>query len=362
MFMFWIAAALLAGCAGGAILYRARRSALAQGARDPAVGVYRRALAEIDDLAQQGLIGGDQQRATHAEAARRLLRASDQAQQPISRILAPGALIAAVAAAPLAALILYLAVGSPRAPDQPFASRLAAWRRTPERYDAPELAAVLRSLASQRTEDPEPWRRLAALDLSLGDPDGAAHALRKALLIAPDRPELLEPLGEILVLKAQGKIGADAQAVFRQALQSDPRATVARYELARAQIEAGDASEGLAHWRALLVDLPGDDPRRSLLARDIEAVERTGRPAPEGGAEPVQASSLSGAIQAMVDGLAARLRIHPDDPQGWVRLVRAYTVLGESAKRSVALAQARRRYGDRPDVLAQLDAAQRATR
>jgi cytochrome c-type biogenesis protein CcmH len=362
MFMFWIAAALLAGGAGGGVLHRARRATVTQGARDPAIGVYRRALAEIDDLAQQGLIGGEERRATHAEAARRLLSAADQTQEPIIRTLPHGPLMAAAAAGPMAALILYFAVGSPGAPDQPFALRLAAWRGAPERYAAPELAAVLRSLASQRPADPEPWRRLAALDLSLGDPDGAAHALRKALVIAPGRPELLEPLGEILVLKARGKVDADAQAVFRQALRSDPQSLVARYELARVQIEEGDAAEGLARWRSLLGDLPSDDLRRSLLARDIKAVERTGRPAPEAEVGPGQASELSGAIQAMVDGLAARLRAHPDDPQGWVRLVRAYSVLGESAKRDAALARARRLYGGRPGVLGDLNAALRSTR
>ena len=62
-------------------------------------------------------------------------------------------------------------------------------------------------------------------------------------------------------------------------------------------------------------------------------------------------------IQAMVDGLAARLQANPDDPAGWVRLVRAYTVLGEMARRDAALAAARRRYAGRPDILAQLDAA-----
>ena len=59
----------------------------------------------------------------------------------------------------------------------------------------------------------------------------------------------------------------------------------------------------------------------------------------------------------MVDGLAARLKANPDDPAGWVRLVRAYQVLGETDRRDAALAQARRRYAARPDVLSDLDAA-----
>jgi cytochrome c-type biogenesis protein CcmH len=66
---------------------------------------------------------------------------------------------------------------------------------------------------------------------------------------------------------------------------------------------------------------------------------------------------MSGAIRGMVDGLAARLKAQPDDPDGWVRLVRAYAVLGETAARDDALAQARARYANQPGELAALAAA-----
>jgi cytochrome c-type biogenesis protein CcmH len=62
----------------------------------------------------------------------------------------------------------------------------------------------------------------------------------------------------------------------------------------------------------------------------------------------------------MVAGLASRLQANPDDPQGWVRLVRAYAVLGDQAKLNEALTQAKARYAGKPDTLAQLDAAARA--
>ena len=35
-------------------------------------------------------------------------------------------------------------------------------------------------------------------------------------------------------------------------------------------------------------------------------------------------------IRAMVDGLAARLAEQPDDIDGWMMLIRAYVVLGET--------------------------------
>jgi cytochrome c-type biogenesis protein CcmH len=65
-------------------------------------------------------------------------------------------------------------------------------------------------------------------------------------------------------------------------------------------------------------------------------------------------------IQGMVQGLAQKLTANPDDPEGWVRLVRAYAVLGETAKRDEAVRQAKARYAGKPETLAQLDAAARA--
>ena len=362
MIVLWIAAALLAAGAAALILRRAARAGASGAGRDPTVAVYRRALAEIDEMADRDLIAPDERRAARAEAGRRLLAAADRQAQPLPHRLGPRALIAAAAAAPLLAMVVYLAVGSPGAPDQPFTGRLARWRAAPELDQPAELAAALRSLAAEHPGDAEPLRRLAALDLSLGDADGAAHALRKAIAIAPGRADLLAPLGELLVLKSQGAVSAEAQTLFRRALLSDAGSPTARYYLARARIAEGDAAGGLALWRSLLGDMPADDPRRPLLERDIAVVEGTGHLAttePVGSAGSVE---VSDAIRGMVDGLATRLKAHPDDPAGWVRLVRAYSVLGETDKRAAALAQARRRYADDPRVMQALGAALQAPR
>ncbi len=353
---FWIAAALLA--AGAAILILRGGRAMAAGAdRDPAVSVYRRALAEIDEMADRDLIAPGERRATRAEAARRLLVAADRQVQPLARGVGPRGLLAAAAAGPLLAALVYMAVGSPGAPDQPFAGRLARWRAKPELDRPVELAAALRSLAAEHSGDAEPLRRLASLDLALGDADGAAHALRKAITIAPDRADLLAPLGELVVLKAQGAVGPEAEALFRRALRGDAGSPTARYYLARARIAQGDRPGGLALWRDLLGALAADDPRRPMLEADIAAVERTGHLADA--APPASPAATSEAIRGMVDGLAGRLEGHPDDPAGWVRLVRAYTVLGEDDKRAAALARARRLYAGNPTVLRALMAAQR---
>ncbi|HEY5107703.1 MAG TPA: c-type cytochrome biogenesis protein CcmI [Caulobacteraceae bacterium] len=360
MSLFWIVAALIAAAAAALVMARAARGASAGMPADPSVGVYRRALREIDELADRELIAADERLTARAEAGRRLLTAAARVEPAPARSSPRAVLIALASVGPLAALGLYLAIGSPGAADQPFAARLAQWRAKPQDFQAPQLAAALRSVAAQRPYDPEPQRRLAELDMVLGDADGAVHALRKAIAIAPGRADLLAPLGEILVLKGQGVVSPEAQAIFRRVLAVDPASPTARYYLGRGAIEGGDATGGLALWRSLLADLPQNDPRRSGLAGDIAAVETTGRLPVAGGLAPSQQAAMSGAIRGMVDGLAARLKAHPDDPDGWVRLVRAYAVLGETAERDAALAQARRLYVGRPEIAAQLAAAVRA--
>ncbi|HEX7760678.1 MAG TPA: c-type cytochrome biogenesis protein CcmI, partial [Caulobacteraceae bacterium] len=166
-------------------------------------------------------------------------------------------------------------------------------------------------------------------------------------------------------IQAGGAVDAQAEASFRRALALDPGNAVARYSLGRAKVVRGDIAGGLADWRTVLATLAANDPQRPGLEADIASVEKTGKPITlqaQAPPAPAQQAGAAAMIHQMVDGLAARLKTNPDDPQGWVRLVRAYTVLGETGKRDAALAEARRRYAARPDVLSQLNAALAAPR
>jgi cytochrome c-type biogenesis protein CcmH len=357
MIAFWVVAGILAAAAGGLVLSRAAAASLETGA-DPTALVYRRQVAEIDELAERGLIGEAERKSAHAEAARRLLGAADAPPEPWRAEPHSRKPIAiTVLLASLAALAMYVTVGQPGMGDQPFSKRLAAWRAAdPATLAPPELAAVLDRLTRERPDDPQAWRYLAIAEGAAQDPADAVRAMRHAVRLAPERADLWELLGEALVAEADGDVTREAQDAFRQSLKRDPKAIAARFHLARAQIAAGDKPGGLAAWRALLADLPAGDPRRQDLLAAIAEAE--GQSAPSGAAAlpPAQAAMVRG----MVEGLARRLQANPDDPQGWVRLVRAYAVLGEKAKLNEALTQAKARYAGKPDTLAQLDAAARA--
>jgi len=344
-FLFWSFAVALSLAAALAVLARARQSADVS-SEDPGVTVHRRQLAEIDELVSRGLLAPEEQAQARAEAGRRLLTSAEQAPAAIRTGGKPLALIAAVSA-PVLAVALYLAIGSPGMADSPMDGRIALWREAdPASLSPPQIAAVLTEVAKDKPNDPELLRMLAAARIQANDPFGAANALRRAVSLRPNDPALLSALGEAFVAVSGGEIAADARRAFADANRLDPKAASPRYYLAQAAIADGRKAEGLAGLKGLLADLPADDPNRANLASEIARLEGGG-----------QEEDMSGAIQGMVDGLAARLEAEPNDPEGWARLIRAYAVLGDTAKRDGALARARNLFKDRPDVLRTLETA-----
>jgi cytochrome c-type biogenesis protein CcmH len=356
MILFWVVAGVLSAAAAGLILVSAARAASRAGSADPTLALYRRQLSEIDDLADRGLIAEGERKGAHAEAARRLLTAADHALGPWTADAGLRRPILAVAAlAPLVALALYMAVGVPGFGDQPFKARVAAWRHSDlATLTAPQMAAVLGSVTQERPRDPEAFRYLALAQQASDNPSGAARALRRAIELAPQRADLWESLGQALVNESGGPVTPQARMAFTQALKRDPKAVTARFHLARAQVEGGDKAAGLAQWRALAADLPAQDPRREAVLTAITEAEAGPKPV----AAPLPGAQMA-AVRGMVQGLAARLEASPEDPEGWVRLVKSYAVLGDAAQRDAALAKAKARYARDPKTLAELDAAAR---
>jgi|SRR5579859_58159 len=353
MIAFWVTAGLLSAAAAVLILYRAALAAARPAPDDTTAIFYRRQLAEIGDLAERGLIGDDERRGAEAEAARRMLVAADQPAEVWSTTPRRVPILIVAIAAPALALGLYMALGSPGMGDQPFAGRLAKWLAArPETLQPPEMAAVLSKLTKDRPNDPEGFRFLALAEGASNNPAGAVRALKRAVRIAPQRSDLWEMLGEAQVFQAGGELTDDAKDAFVQTIKLDPRNVAARFHLARARIKAGDKAGGLADWRALLVDMAPSDPRRADLVAAI--AEESGASAPKSAAPQGLSGDQMAAIRGMVSNLAQRLATSPDNPAGWVQLVKAYAVLGDKDKRDAALKTARARYASRPDILSDL--------
>lgn len=355
MIGFWITAALISAAASFLVVGRAARLAVKiDGEEDPTLDVYRRQLREMDDLADRGLLTPQDHRSATTEAARRLLGAADQAQRGVSASPRARLLVLIIAAIlPLLAVGAYGLIGAPGMADQSFASRLAKWRNSdPASLNGPELVAVLQQVVNERPSDPQPLMFLARVQAAMGEEASAIRNLETAIRLAPQRSDLKTLLGESLVLQAKGEVSSDALQAFQAALAQNPSDPSALYHVGRAMIAKGEVAQGLTIWRSVLAALPkGDDRAEGLRAELAEVVKSGGLPKR---AEPEIAAGgpdQAAFIQNMVNGLAARLKASPDDPAGWARLVRSYGVLGDIQAQTKALAEARRLYKDRPDLL-----------
>jgi len=367
MIAFWIAAAGLSAVVAALMLRGAARASLPQGAGggdDASLAVHRRQLSEIDELAERGLLADGELKAARAEAGRRLIAAADhQDAWPSANPKLRPLTLALAALAPVIALGAYMMIGAPGMADQPYLKRVAEWRKSdPSLLEPQKIAAVLEQIVAARPTDAEALKNLALARLAGGDVTGASQALRHAVKLAPDRVDLWVALGETFVAEGDGEIGADARRAFGEALKRDPQSASARYHLARARIADGDLAGGLSDWRALLASLPADDRRRESFSQEIARVEAAGglpaSAAPTGQPAQAQAGGAEGDVQDMIQGmvasLAAKLEANPDDPDGWIKLTRAYAVLGDAARRDATLAKAEARYKDQPKVLAAL--------
>jgi cytochrome c-type biogenesis protein CcmH len=342
---------------------------MAQVVEDPSLAVYRRQLAELDDLAERGLLPAEEQGSARAEAARRLLNAADKpSPTPPNR---PGQwLVAAVAtAAPLIAAGLYLWLGSPATPDQPYAKRLVDWSKQDlASLEPAQVAALLTGAIPNHPNDPTLFYYLARAQAQAGDNFGAERSLRKAVTLAPTRADLWDTLGAFLVSQSQGEASRDALAVFAKAQALNPADVDAGYYLSRAKIASGDVAGGLEGWKTLLSNMKPDDPRRNLVTTQIAEVEKThalpvappreptaqaAAQAADGGQQQAQQAMING----MVARLAAQLDAQPNDPAGWARLIHSYGVLGDKPHQDAALARARSLFKNRPADLRTVEAA-----
>ena len=204
--------------------------------------------------------------------------------------------------------------------------------------DMGALVPYLIQRVRQNPGDVRAWRYLAQAYMSANDARDAAKALAKEIaLTGKGDPVLDASNGEALVLENGGAVPAEAEEAFNDALRIDPHSAPARFYLGLAKASRNDRPGALALWQSLLADIPTDAPLHQMLVDRIAMLTSQG---PGGAPNP----------RAMVDMLAARLKADPNDALGWVRLMKAYTVLGETEKAKQALIDARKAFPNNPDA------------
>ena len=267
--------------------------------------------------------------------------------------------LAALIVLPLIAGGLYLALGSPRLPGQPLASRdtVPLQDRSLDR-----LVAQVELHLEKNPEDGRGWEVVGPVYMRMERFDDAVKARRNSLRLNGPSAEREADLGESLVAVANGVVTADAKAAFERALTHDSRNNKARFLLGVAAQQDGQPEKAAAIWRAMLQDIRPGSPWIPMVREALAQFDPSpGASAPGPTAEDVAAANemkpddRNVMIRGMVERLAERLKQDGSDLDGWLRLVRAYTVLGDRDRALAALTDARRAVGQDADKLRRLD-------
>ena len=194
----------------------------------------------------------------------------------------------------------------------------------------------------QYPQDARAWTYLGQAYMEARDPRDAAKAFAKVIaLVGKGDAALDAAYGEALVVANNGAVPQEAEEAFTAALAVDPGNAPARFYLGLARVARNDRPGAIQIWQSLLDDTPVTSPLHQLLVDRIAMLTSQGLAGGKGAAPNPR---------AMVAMLAARLKADPNDALGWVRLMRAYTVLGEMEKAKQALADARKAFPDNKDA------------
>ena len=321
--------------------------------------VYRDQLAEIDRDVAAGLIGVSEAEAARVEIGRRLLAAADgERDLPVRSNLGlrRASAIVALVGLPIAAVTFYLAFGSPRLGDFPLASRT---RTADVNQPLDNMVAQVEAHLEKNPADGRGWTVLAPVLARLGRYDDAVRAYRNAITHAGDSAERRSDLGEALAGAAGGVVTAEAKAEFERAVAQSAGEPKASYFLGLAAEQDGRQADAAAIWRGLLAKAPADAPWRPLIEAALARVGDPAAPALSNdamaAAKDMNEADRGAMIRGMVDRLATRLKQNGDDVEGWLRLVRAYMVMGERDKALSALVEARQAVASDAERLRQLN-------
>jgi cytochrome c-type biogenesis protein CcmH len=279
-------------------------------------------------------------------------------------------MLAVALALPLLAVGLYLLLGSPRLPDQPLAARL---EDPASEQNLGALVAKVEARLRAHPEEGEGWDVIAPVYLNWRRYNEAADAYAQAIRLLGESAKRLSGQGQALVLANDGVVTEEARRALERALALDQTLIEPRILLAIAKEQDGRFAEAIADWRALLAKADANASWRAMVETRIAAAEAqlagtpsggNGQPSGERGpsgadiaaAQTMDTAERQAMVEQMVQGLAARLDRDGNDLLGWLKLVRAYSVLDRRDDAVKALQRARSQFSGNTQALQQLDA------
>jgi len=332
--------------------------------------IYKAQLSEIEDERKRGILTESEAEAARIEVSRRLLRSAEKGDKTREAGAAvrenDRALVVVSVLVPALALGGYLIFGTPNMPQQPYAAR---FDQSPDAQRVTEMVERVEDRLRDHPEDGAGWDVIAPVYLRQQQYHDAVFAFQQALRLNGESAARLEGLGEAMVLRDNGQVNETARMAFSQALKRNPESLKAQFWLAVSDEQNGNLRQAADAYKQIMEASPEGAPWRAMVGTRLAVVQQQLDPggarapalSPEmmRSAENMSREERAQMIENMVAGLADRLEADGSDLDGWLRLMRAYKVLGKSGEAKQAAASARENFRDNPNALQRIDNAAR---
>lgn len=298
MILFWSIGGALAAAA---LLFVIRPMLLQRSAspitrRDANIAVYRDQMRELDADLAAGKLAAPEHEKARAELEARLL---DDVEAASGETRAPrGGRRAAVLvglAVPLAALAVYLAVGSPDA---------LSPRAAQAPVGAHEFEGMVAKLAARLRENPEDaggWAMLGRSYAVLGRFSEAVNAYAEGARRAPRDAQLLADFADALAMTSGRNLQGEPEKLILRALEIDPNNLKALALAGTVAFERKDFKAAADYWRRMLPLVPSDsNDARAIRANVAEAMQLAGGKPPAAAAAPQPAAPPAAALRGSV--------------------------------------------------------------
>jgi cytochrome c-type biogenesis protein CcmH len=323
MIVFWIFAALMLAAALWLLIpaLLGRKMVRDLDRNQQNVAIARERLKELESEFGRGSLTETDYEQARQELEQALLNDVDDAVvsgAPLSSSSSRASLIWVALGVPLAAILLYLQLGTPDA----LKPQAQVQAEAPQGHAGGDSTATMEQLVAslaaklqQEPENPEGWFMLGRSYMSMGRYPEAAEAFQRVLEQVGDDPNVMLRYADALAMAQGGKITGKPFELIKKALLLKPDDATGLWLAGLGYEEQGQYELAVQHWRKL-EPMMQDDPAslnevRNLIAR---AEQKLGRPvtAQVVPSEPVAASGVALKVSVSLDA-ALQGKVSPED-------------------------------------------------
>jgi len=269
-----------------------RRRSTAIGREASNVAILRDQLRELDADLDAGTMPRDRYDQAKQELLQRALEESKSVEAVAARAPQSAAWTASVlgSAIPIAALLLYLALGNHDA----FAPLAVQSKPAGEhKVTRQDIEALAEKLAAKLKDDPanvDGWVMLARTYQALDRNEDSARAFDRAVALLPDNADLLADYADLLAT-IDGGFREKSVQLIEQALKADPRHWKALALAGTAAFNRKDYKTAVGYWERMKATVPPTSPLAGSIDASIaEARELGGLKAAAAPAAPLPAT------------------------------------------------------------------------